>query len=91
MLSQLDANAYRAHCQTSDIILTLIQSACAHSSQGKFTYLLGKQQTTNQQSGNEIALWVKPCVILQDGGEAIVLINFLNLSLSPLPRKVILI
>lgn len=64
---------------------------CAHSSQGKFTYLLGKQQTTNQQSGNEIALWVKPCAILQDGGEAIVLINFLNLSLSPLSRKVILI
>lgn len=55
VLLQLEVNTYRAHCQTSDIIVKLIQSACAHSSQGKFTYLLGQQQTTNQQSGNEMA------------------------------------
>lgn len=35
VLSQLEVNTHRAHCQTSDIILTLIQSACAHSSPGE--------------------------------------------------------
>lgn len=50
---------------------------------GKFTYLPGLQQRTNQQSGNEIeALWVKLSVIPQDGGKAIVLISVLSLSRS---------
>ncbi|KAI4828735.1 hypothetical protein KUCAC02_022812, partial [Chaenocephalus aceratus] len=39
VLSQLEAN--RLLYQTRGMILTLIQSACSHSSRGKFTYLLG--------------------------------------------------
>lgn len=35
VLSQLEVKEHSVHCQTSDIILTLIQSACAHSSQGE--------------------------------------------------------
>lgn len=55
-------------------ILMLIQTACAHSPRGKFTYLLGQQQTANQQLGNELrTLWAKQCVRAL---RTIVLINF---------------
>lgn len=48
-LSQLNVNAHGGHCQTSDIILTLIQSSCAHSSQGEIHLESSRRQISSQE------------------------------------------